>query len=97
MVYIQTGFHADAHCWKCFKPTEEQWLFDGRQVLLCKGCQYEVKKFSNWLNAYGLGIRSIPLSEDESAVIGVASQPAPVEAKNGFDSDPTIVGGIPGS
>lgn len=56
---VQTGFRAEAHCWKCFKVNADMTFLDGKAVNLCKGCIYVVKQFSQWLNAYGLGIREI--------------------------------------
>ena len=57
---VQTGFRAEAHCWKCFKENVDMSVLDGKPMNLCKGCLYVVKQFSSWLNAYGLGVREIP-------------------------------------
>lgn len=68
---VQTGFKAEAHCWKCFKENSDMSLLDGKAVNLCKGCLYVVKQFSQWLNAYGLGIRQIMIAavnKDELSV-----------------------------
>jgi len=54
---VQTGFKAEAHCWKCFKENTDIGFIDGKAINLCKGCLYVVKQLSQWLNAYGLGIR----------------------------------------
>lgn len=56
---VQTGFKAEAHCWKCFKENVDMTLMDGKAMNLCKGCLYVVKQLSQWLNAYGLGVRQI--------------------------------------
>lgn len=65
---VQTGFKAEAHCWKCFKENTDISLLDGKAMNLCKGCLYVVKQLAQWLNAYGLGIRQIqiaPVSAEE--------------------------------
>jgi len=56
---VQTGFKAQEHCWKCFKENKEIGFIDEKPINLCKGCLYVVKQMSQWLNAYGLGIRQI--------------------------------------
>lgn len=76
--YVQTGFKAEAHCWKCFKENTDMSFLDGKPVNLCKGCLYVVKQFSQWLNAYGLGIREIvmtPVSEGKDGVEGEGNPP----------------------
>lgn len=56
---VQTGFKAEAHCWKCFKENTDMSLIDGKPINLCKGCIYVLKVMSQWLNAYGLAVRVV--------------------------------------
>jgi len=64
---VQTGFKAEEHCWKCFKENRDIGFIDDKAINLCKGCLYVVKQMSQWLNAYGLGIRQVIAFSAEEA------------------------------
>ena len=46
-------------CWKCFKDNPKEHLPDGTRLWLCGGCGYDLRSWTNFLRANGLGIRTI--------------------------------------
>jgi len=96
---VQTGFKAEAHCWKCFKENQDLTLMDGKAMNLCKGCLYIVKQMSQWLNAYGLGIRQVTIlsfSEEElSAGLEKGKKRVSREKKGAEGTEPMLGDGEP--
>lgn len=55
-------------CWKCFKDNPKEHFPDGSHLWLCGGCGYDLRTWTNFLRANGLGIRTIiavPVADGE--------------------------------
>jgi len=51
-------------CWKCFKDNPKEHFPDGTRLWLCGGCGYDLRTWTNFLRANGLGVRTILVNSD---------------------------------
>lgn len=65
-------------CWKCFKDNPKEHFPDAVSLWLCGGCGYDLRTWTNFLRANGLGVRSIlpGLEEGKVGVEGEGNLPA---------------------
>lgn len=47
------------YCWKCFKDNPKEHFPDAQRIWLCGGCGYELRTWTNFLKANGLGVQRI--------------------------------------
>ena len=62
------GTETSDYCAKCFKDNPKLHYIDGVEVYLCGGCGYDLRTWTNFLRANGVGIRRIivmPVDGDE--------------------------------
>jgi len=62
MVVEQTrirGTDVTDYCAKCFKDSPKLHHVDGVELYLCGGCGYDLRTWTNFLRANGVGIRRI--------------------------------------
>ena len=52
-------------CWKCFKDNPKEHFPDAVVIWLCGGCGYDLRTWTNFLRANGLGVRAILPVETE--------------------------------
>jgi len=70
MIVVQTrvaGTEVSDFCARCFKDSPKQHYVDGQELYLCGGCGYDLRAWTNFLRAHGVGIRRIivvPVDQD---------------------------------
>ena len=66
-------------CARCFKDSPKLHYVDGQELYLCGGCGYDLRAWTNFLRANGVGIRRIIVRTE--AVVG----DSPEEGKEGVE------------
>ena len=69
------GTQVEDYCARCFKDSPKLHYVDGRELYLCGGCGYDLRAWTNFLKANGVGIRRIL----------VVPEPDLDERKNGIE------------
>ena len=54
------------YCWKCFKDNPKEHFPDAQRIWLCGGCSYELRTWTNFLKANGLGVQRILTAENQT-------------------------------
>jgi len=53
------GTNVEDYCARCFKDSPKLHYVDGQELYLCGGCGYDLRAWTNFLKANGVGIRRI--------------------------------------
>lgn len=57
------GTEPSDFCARCFKDGPKLHYIDGQEVYLCGGCGYDLRSWTNFLKANGVGIRRILVAQ----------------------------------
>ncbi len=82
------GTEPSDFCARCFKDAPKLHYVDGKELYLCGGCGYDLRAWTNFLRANGVGIRLIllPVEErEESRDQGSLSLPGSEEGIEGVE------------
>ena len=63
------GTAVEDYCARCFKDTPKLHYVDGMEIYLCGGCGYDLRAWTNFLKANGVGIRRILVATESPAEV----------------------------
>lgn len=70
----EAAYGPSDYCAKCFKDSPKLHYIDGVEIYLCGGCGYDVRSWTNFWRAYGLGVRRILRAESVTEPVEVVEK-----------------------
>lgn len=82
------GTKPEDYCNRCFKDGPKLHYIDGVEIYLCGGCGYEVRSWTNFLRAHGVGMRRILVVPLDASLVEGVEDPEGKEGVEGGENLP---------